>query len=114
MSTKGPSPTWTEEEVDPLTARSKAIHSNGHLLPVAAWIQQARLQDVTAKEVGRGLSGMLAQKQALEVLERLCVIGALEELPYLGRPAPRVFRRCDAPYWALVAGELEALAAASS
>jgi len=70
------------------------------------------MQDVTAKEVGRGLSGMLAQKQVLEVLNRLCAIGALEELPYLGRPSPRIFRRRAAPYWALVAGELEALAGA--
>jgi predicted urease superfamily metal-dependent hydrolase len=67
--------------------------------------------DVTASEVVKGLAGELAPNRALDALTRLCSIGALEELPHLGRPHARMFRKLTSAYWefvqevALVEGE---------
>jgi hypothetical protein len=53
---------------------------------------------------------LVPPNKALEALVRLCDIGALHELPHVGRPYPRVFQRKGVPYWQFVANDL-ALAA---
>ena len=100
---------WPKQRFDAAAARSVAVHGNRAVLPVAGWILESGSNDVTAPEVVRGVRGELAPNKALEALVRIVDIGALEELPYVGRPYPRTFRRRSSSYWALVRDELRAI-----
>jgi hypothetical protein len=104
---------WPRWRFEAAAARSVAIHGNRAVLPTAAWIYECDVNAVSAPEVYRGLRGELAPNKALDALQRLAQIGALEELPHLGRPYPRTFQRLESPYWGLVQQELQALQGAS-
>src|SRR4051812_29599389 len=100
---------WPDWRFEAAAARSVIIHGNRAVLPAAGCVLELGASDVTASEVVRGLQGRVAPNKALEALERLCAIGALEELPRLGRPHARVFKRRANAYWSLVAEELDDL-----
>jgi hypothetical protein len=103
---------WPRRRFDAAAARSVAIHGNRAVLPVAAWIVEGPADAVIAPDVVKGLGGELAPNKVLEALARLSTIGALEEMPHVGRPHPRVFRRRDSGYWQFVREELSHLDAA--
>jgi hypothetical protein len=96
-------PEWPARRFEAAAARSVTLHGNRYVLPVAAWILDSGADDVTAPEVFRGLSGQVVPNKALEALSRICEIGALEELPHLGRPFPRRFHKRPSAYWTFVA-----------
>jgi hypothetical protein len=99
---------WPRRRFDAAAARSVAIHGNRAVFPVAAWIAEAGVDAITAPEVVRGLGGELAPNKVLEALIRISKIGALDEMPHLGRPHPRVFRLRKSAYWNFVLEELVA------
>jgi len=90
-------------QYEALTKRSRVIHGQKHVLPVAVWLQENGQAAVKAPEVGRGLQGRLQSTEILKVLQRLCAIEAIRELPHPGAPHPRVFELVpDHAYWAFV------------
>lgn len=106
------SPVWIARQFEAIAERSVVIHGNRAILPVAAWVLEAGKEDVTAPDTSKGLAGQVPPNKALEALARLSEIGALAELPHIGRPHPRIFRKCaSAPYWPFVANELAAFRA---
>lgn len=102
-------PDWPAWRFEATATRSLVVHGNRLVLPVASWILEAGVRDVTASEVVKGLNGQLAPNKALDALARISEIGALEELPHPGRPNPRIFRRRAAAYWSFVAEDLAPL-----
>ena len=49
-----------------------------------------------------GLGSRIAPNNVLSALRRLEAIGAVRETPYAGRPAARMFARCDYPFWSFL------------
>jgi uncharacterized protein (DUF934 family) len=90
---------WSDALYAALATRSQALYKNKHVLPVAAWIASAQDDTISAADVVRGLSGRLAPNKALETLERLGESGVMVELPFPGRPHPRMFRRQSTLFW---------------
>jgi hypothetical protein len=92
--------TWTTDRFATVSGRSQALHGNRNVLPVAVAIAEANWSTIKAPEVVAALGGHLPSNRVLDGLDRLCRIGALRELPYPGRPHPRLFESMDSPYWA--------------
>lgn len=93
-----------DQRYEVLAKRSRVIHGQKHVLPIATWLLEAGHAVVKAPEVGRGLQGRLQSTEILAVLERLCGVGAVIELPHTGPPQPRVFEiRKGHAYWLFVA-----------
>jgi uncharacterized protein (DUF934 family) len=91
---------WSDETYRTLGTRSQALFKNKHVLPVAAWVAECDPNaTITCAEVVRGLGGRLAPNKALEALTRLCDGGILIELPFPGRPHPRIFQRRSSSFW---------------
>lgn len=93
---------WSDARYERLAERSHALHYNKHVLPVATWIAEASVETIKAPEVGLGLGGRSPANRVMEALERLCAIGALQELPYPGPPQARIFERRSTAYWHFV------------
>lgn len=93
----------TPQMFELLTLKSRGLHGNMYVLPVAAWALQSGAAVLSAREAMVGLQGQADRLRILEALARLCEIGALRELPREGRRnAPRFFERVESPYWSLV------------
>lgn len=90
---------WTEENFQRVARRSQVLHGNRHVLPVAVVIAERGLEIATSHEVDVALGGHLASNRVLKGLEWLCEMDVMRELPYPGRPNPRMFERRDSPYW---------------
>jgi len=93
---------WSSERFDAVAERSQVLHGNKHTLPVALAIAELELTVIKAPELGVALGGNLAPNRVLEGLERLVTMGVMEELPYPGRPNPRIFERRESAYWTFV------------
>jgi len=93
---------WSSERFLAVAQRSQTLHGNKHMLPVAVVIAELDLTVVKAPELGIALGGNLAPNRVLEGLVRLAAMGVMEELPYPGRPNPRIFERRDSAYWTFV------------
>jgi hypothetical protein len=90
---------WTGERFGGVARRSQVLHGNRHVLPVAVVIAERGLQVATSHEIDVALGGHLAPNRVLKGLEWLCAMGVMRELPYPGRPNPRMFERLDSSYW---------------
>lgn len=93
---------WPDKKYEQACSFSVFLHGNKHVFPAALWIAEQASESCKATEVGVGLSGKVAPNILLNALDRLCAIGALRELPYPGRPHPRIFERQQSPYWDFV------------
>jgi hypothetical protein len=93
---------WDTDRFEAAARRSQALHGNKHVLPVALAVAEARTSSVKAAEVGRALGGHLPPNRVLEGFGRLCAMGVMRELPYLGRPHPRVFEPLASSYWGFI------------
>lgn len=93
---------------------SAELCGNNVLLPVAAAIATADADGqrcITGPRVSRTLGGQLPANRVGESLRRLCRMGVLREIPWLGRPHPREYEMVPGPFWELVrawAGDPEA------
>jgi hypothetical protein len=94
--------TWTDRKFEQACSFSSGLHGNKHVFPVALWIAERNCESCKTTEIAVGLGGRLAANLVLKALDRLCLIGALQELPHPGRPHPRIFERLPSPYWSLV------------
>jgi hypothetical protein len=92
---------WSEERFEAVSRRSHGLHGNRNLLPVAIAVTELDREITTAPEVAVELGGRIAPNRVLDALHRLASIGALAELPYPGRPRPRMFERRPSAYWAM-------------
>lgn len=90
---------WSDEKYDTLVACSQELLNNKHLLPVAVWLAEHAPETVQAPDVERGLGGRSSSNRVLQALDRLCKAGFLEELPYPGRPHPRIFELRSSGLW---------------
>jgi hypothetical protein len=90
---------WSDEKYAALVACSQALHNNKHLLPVAVWLAEHEPKTVQAAEVERGLGGRSTSNRVIQALERLCEAGFMAELPYPGRPHPRIFELRSGAFW---------------
>jgi hypothetical protein len=90
---------WETGRFDAVCRRSQVLHGNKHVLPVALAVSASDADVVKAAEVAASLEGRVPPNKILDALERLCVMGALSELPHLGRPHPRMFQRLESSYW---------------
>lgn len=93
---------WTSERFAIVAQRSQALHGNKYVLPVALVVAERKLGTVKAPEIGVALGGRLAPNRVLEGLEWLCAMGVMGELPYPGRPSPRLFETRASAYWSFV------------
>jgi hypothetical protein len=90
---------WSAERYAGVAERSLVLHGNSQLLPVALAFSELGQKSSSVPQVYRHLGGEVPAHRVLEALRRLEKIGAVEELPYVGRPHPREFERRDSPYW---------------
>jgi hypothetical protein len=93
------------DEYDRLARLSCGLTGNKGVLPVAAAI--AELADggtISTPEVAEHLGGRLPPNRVLEALGRLSRLGAVRELPYVGRPHPRAYELVPGPFWTFVPG----------
>ena len=93
---------WTSSRFEAVAATSQVLHGNKHMLPVAAAIIKIGAPTIKAPEISIFLSGRLPANRVLEALQRLCALGVVHELPYPGRPAPRIFEPATSAYWDFV------------
>lgn len=93
---------WSKERFEAVAERSQALHGNKHMLPVAVALLELNLTMVGTSEIGIALGGHLAPNRVLEGLQRLTAMGIMRELPYPGRPKPRLFERRQSAYWDFV------------
>jgi len=90
---------WPDTMYRAVTLRSEALFKNKHVLPVAGWIAECKADTISAADVCRGLGGRVAPNKVLEVLVRLTQGGVLLELPFPGRPHPRLFQPRLSSFW---------------
>jgi hypothetical protein len=90
---------WSDDIYDALALRSQALFKNKHVLPTAVWIAWAGDNTFRTPDVVRGLGGRIESNKALEALEHLRDSELLLELPYPGRPHPRIFQRRPSSFW---------------
>jgi hypothetical protein len=93
---------WTIARFETLARRSQSLHGNRNVLPVAIAVGEMESMPVRASEVVERLRGNVAPNRVREALGRLVAAGVLAELPYGGRPFPRMFERLPSAYWMLV------------
>lgn len=85
-----------------IAEKSQALHGNNFVLPVAIAVVELNADVVKAPEVRDALKGFLPENRIREGLKRLCAMQVMTELPYPGRPSPRLFERCQSAYWDFV------------
>jgi hypothetical protein len=85
-----------------IAQRSQVLHGNKYVLPVAMAVVELDLEVVKAPEICVTLKGFVPGNRVHEGLRRLCAMGVMAELPYIGRPNPRLFERCPSAYWDFV------------
>ena len=87
-----------------LRERSWALFHNRLVLPAARVVFDLgdRGGSFGASEIRRQIGGSAESNQIRDALTRLEAIGAISELPYLGRPNPRRWSREDHPFWDFV------------
>jgi hypothetical protein len=82
---------------------SVELTGNNVLLPVAVAVAElAGSGAVSAPRVGEQLEGRVAGPRIGPALARLHRLGAIRELPYPGRPHPRMYESVDGPFWTFV------------
>lgn len=88
-----------------LRARSRGLFGNALVLPIADAVAENVTvgSDFTAPDVRSWVSGRAADNQIHDALTRLASTGAIDQLPYPGRPHPRRWERADHPLWLFVA-----------
>lgn len=87
---------------DALADRSEAIYGHRHVLPAAVWILESGETSLTQPIVSRGLEGRSPPNKVLQALTKLNRVGALTELPFLGRPNSRAFEKRESACWDLI------------
>ena len=81
---------------------SERIYGHRHVLPVATAIEESGAETVTQAEVTRNLEGRSPPNKILHALARLEGMGALSQLPYLGRPSARTWDKVkESAFWPL-------------
>jgi hypothetical protein len=90
------------DRADVIAVKSQALHGNKFVLPVAIGIVELGSSVVKAAEIRDELKGTVPENRIHEGLRRLCAMGVLTELPYPGRPSPKLFERCPSAYWDFV------------
>ena len=93
---------WTPERFDVVAARSQALHGNKYVLPVAVVIAEGDRNTAKAPEIVVALGGRQPPNRVLEALSWLCTMEVMVELPYPGRPSPRLFETRPSAYWDFV------------
>jgi hypothetical protein len=93
---------WSDDTYEGLASRSQLLFKNKHVLPVAVWVAQAPSNPIQAGDIVRGTEGRIASNKALEALAHLRDSGLLIELPFLGRPHPRLFQKRRSLFWGAV------------
>lgn len=82
---------------------SSELVGNNVLLPVAAAIVcMSDTGPLSTPQVTEELGGRLPPNRVAQALQRLHRIGAVMELPYPGRPHPRLYERRESPFWTFV------------
>lgn len=93
----------TSDEFDQLQELSLALAGNRVLLPVAVAIaDRGETSPVSTPIVNQLLAGRVPSNRIGKELARLHRLGALSELPYPGRPHPRIFDVVSGPFWIFV------------
>lgn len=86
-------------ECDRLQRLSRALAGHNCVVPVAVALHMGGAAPQSAPEVVQTLHGCLPANRVAEALRRLVTIGAARELPYPGRPHPRMFEVVQGPFW---------------
>jgi hypothetical protein len=84
---------------------SDGLFKNRLVVPVASAVLTVTEAGgtFTATDVRHQLGGRAESNQIREVIEtRLEMCGAVEQLPYPGRPHPRTWERLENPFWAFI------------
>jgi len=93
----------TSDEFARLQGLSVALAGNSVLLPVAVAIaERGEAGPVSTPIVNQLLGGRVPTNRISKDLARLHRLGALTELPYPGRPHPRIYDVTDGPFWTFV------------
>jgi hypothetical protein len=89
-----------------LRVQSSELFNNSLLLPVAVTIARETAVEgtLTASELRERLAGRAESNQIRDVVDRIGAIGAVQEMPRLKRPNPRLWIRLPHPFWAFVDG----------
>lgn len=83
-----------------LCKRSEAVYGHRHVLPVAVWIVESDdLGSFGQPDVRIGLEGRSPPNKISRALVKLEQIGAISELPYVGRPHPRAYEMRKSAQW---------------
>jgi hypothetical protein len=93
---------WSEQHFATVIEKSQQIHGNKLVLPVAVAIAALDQTHYKVPELSQALEGRIPPHRIHEALRRLCIMGVLVEMPYPGRPAPRIFEVRSDPFWAYV------------
>lgn len=98
-----------------LARASVDLFGNRATLPVASAVARLGATTVQGPDAQRALSGQLPANKVLEALERLCRLGALHEMPYVGRPHARTFEiRGESCVWPFIRAFVEELTSESA
>ena len=91
-------------QFDDLRARSASLFNNALVVPIAVAIldRENSKDGFGAAEIRQQLGGAAADNQIRQVLKRLEACELLLQLPYPGRPHPRMWQRLDGPFWAFI------------
>jgi hypothetical protein len=96
-----------------LCERSEVVYGHRHVLPVAVWILESDdLGSFGQPEIRIGLEGHSPPNKISRALVKLEQMGALSELPYVGRPYPRAYEKRNSAQWDAFkeyAGEVDSL-----
>jgi hypothetical protein len=90
-----------DEDFARLRRLSEKLCGNNFVLPVAA-AAQAFSGTISTPTVAEELGGRIPSNRIQAGLERLRDLGAVRELPYPGRPHPRLYEVEPGPFWDLV------------
>jgi hypothetical protein len=93
--------TMEKHHYEILRALSQGLFKNGLVLPLSwAILDGVGLGDsFIGRDLREKLGGRSADNQIRGALARLEAIGAITELPYLGRPNPHTWVRAPHPFW---------------
>jgi hypothetical protein len=92
-----------QREYKALRSMSAGLFKNSLVLPVSrAILQRDGGSPFTATNLCEGLGGRVASNQIRDALSRLEASGAIEQLPFPGRPHPRSWERRDHSFWSFV------------
>jgi hypothetical protein len=88
-----------------LRKQSDDLFKNGLVVPIARAILDLPNGESAfgVTEIREALGGRAASNQIREVLgTRLEPSSAVEELPYLGKPHPKLWRKLKCPFWGFI------------